>query len=187
MTSPGVSQPRPLCVILFCGLTPKASELSPDACWKGLWDKGWSPNCSHMIHHQTTSTSSRISHHRQSQERENVLLLWTPSAGARQSQGSPVSGNTAHRELSTAQQTELLLAVAARWLWRLVPTGDALAELCVRREAPCPCATQRGSVGSPQELLWGSSQTLHSTRPRRPSPASCTASEQRSELGKTGR
>ena len=40
-----------------------------------------------FVLHVHTPSSSRISHRRQSQERENVLLLWTPSAGAWQSQG----------------------------------------------------------------------------------------------------
>lgn len=41
-TSTGPSQPQPFPVILCFGWTPKASELSPGARWKGFWDKGCS-------------------------------------------------------------------------------------------------------------------------------------------------
>ena len=61
------------------------------------------------------------------------------------------------------------------------------SQSCACAERPrAPVPGSGAPSGPPGELPWGSSQTLRSTSPRRPSPASCTASEQRSELGKTG-
>ena len=45
------------------------------------------PNSSNTIRHKTTPTYARMSYGRHSQKRENILLLWASSAGARQSQG----------------------------------------------------------------------------------------------------
>ena len=58
-------------------------------------------------------------------------------------------GKTVNEELVIAQQRELLLALTAGQLWRLLPVGNALRDLCACRDAQCPRATQQGSMGSP--------------------------------------
>ena len=58
-------------------------------------------------------------------------------------------GNTVDEEFFRAQQRELWLALTAGRLWRLLPVGNALRDLCACRDAQCPRATQQGSMGSP--------------------------------------
>ena len=58
-------------------------------------------------------------------------------------------GKTVDKELVIAQQRELWLALTAGRLWRLLPVGNALRDLCTCRDAQCPRATQQGSMGSP--------------------------------------
>ena len=58
-------------------------------------------------------------------------------------------GNTVDEEFCRAQHRELLLALTAGRLWRLLPVGNALRDLGACRDAQCPWATQQGSMGSP--------------------------------------
>ena len=81
------------------------------------------------------------------------------------------------------QKGELLLASTRG----LLPRGDVPRELCVRRDADsAPVPHSRARRGAPGELPWGSSQTLLSTSPRRPLPASWADLGPCSDSGKMG-
>jgi len=192
------------------------TELSPVPHWKGLWDKGGSQTSpirfltESPLPRPEYHTAERVRREKTSfycghQVRE--------PGSHRGSSRSRKSAPAATRSDCTDQRTEAA-AAAARFpcLWGTQRTGSCRQpsrQSCCRqwlrggsgalspRAMPsqsCACAERpRAPVpgsgapsGPPGELPWGSSQTLRSTSPRRPSPASCTASEQRSELGKTG-
>lgn len=89
------------------------------------------------------------------------------------------------KESYTVQKRELTLVTGC--LWHLIPMGNnVFRNACMCRDALCPSAKAHDSMEFPGELPWSSSQTLFSTIPSCPLPASWTDLGQYWELGKMG-
>ena len=125
-----------------------------------------------FVLHMHTPSSSRTSHRRQSQERENVLLLWTPSAGAWQSQGL-----LQEQEISTCSDTVREHGSTRRGS---SSRGSVPLSLGTQRTGSCrqpsrqSCCRQwlRGGSGALSPRAMPSQSCACAERPRAPVPGS---------------
>ena len=205
MTSRGPAQTQPFCVILCFALTPKAPQPSPDACWKGCWDKGGSQTPprgfitkqrlpSPQQHMADTVRREKRSFYCGHQVREPSRSRSASGRTRRSAPARPESESWA-QSLKAGRGRMLFpclwgtpLTRNCRWprgesyCWQCLRQGPAASpprvmpletgERAEMRGAPVP--RSRAPWGAPGELPRSYCQTLRSTLPPRPLPASCT-------------